>query len=157
MTVSLDEILRRVPEERRQRIEAAHGRTDCRRVEPARTAPAAQTDPGAALEEAQDRPGRRSRIEKRSDLYISTLRSYVEGVGGKLTLVVELPDQPPVILAGLGDEISSKNTKKKAKSATKPSAKSAPLHEPPEALPSSGDKSLKFKQNKDLLSWLSPC
>ena len=33
-----------------------------------------------------------SRIEKRSDLYISTLRSYVEGVGGKLKLVVELPD-----------------------------------------------------------------
>ena len=33
-----------------------------------------------------------SRIEKRSDLYIATLRSYAEGVGGKLKLVVELPD-----------------------------------------------------------------
>jgi Helix-turn-helix domain len=63
-----------------------------------------------------------SRIEKRSDLYISTLRSYVEGVGGKLSLVVQLPDQPPVILAGLGDDDGRKKPKKKAR----PGAKSTP-------------------------------
>ena len=44
-----------------------------------------------------------SRIEKRSDLYLSTLRNYVEGVGGKLSLVVEFPDRPPIRLAGLGE------------------------------------------------------
>jgi DNA-binding XRE family transcriptional regulator len=43
-----------------------------------------------------------SRIEKRSDLYLSTLRSYVEGVGGELKLVASFPDRPPVILAGFG-------------------------------------------------------
>ena len=61
-----------------------------------------------------------SRIEKRSDLYISTLRSYVEGVGGKLKLVVELPDRPPVVLAGLGECGSGKKTKKKASNGSKP-------------------------------------
>jgi hypothetical protein len=65
-----------------------------------------------------------SRIEKRTDLYISTLRSYVEGVGGKLFLVVELPDRPPVILAGLGGDDGAKSRKKKAKSSAKPKAKS---------------------------------
>jgi transcriptional regulator with XRE-family HTH domain len=65
-----------------------------------------------------------SRIEKRSDLYISTLRSYVEGVGGRLSLVVELPDRPPVILAGLGGDEGSKAPKKKTKSSAKPKAKS---------------------------------
>jgi hypothetical protein len=45
-----------------------------------------------------------SRIEKRPDLYISTLRSYVENVGGKLKLVVELPRHPAVILSGLGED-----------------------------------------------------
>jgi hypothetical protein len=55
-----------------------------------------------------------SRIEKRSDLYISTLRSYVEGVGGKLKLVVELPDRPPVILSGLGEPQLEKRAKKRA-------------------------------------------
>ena len=55
-----------------------------------------------------------SRIEKRTDLYISTLRSYVEGVGGKLKLVVELPDRPPVILSGLGEDQGKKTSKKRA-------------------------------------------
>jgi hypothetical protein len=49
-----------------------------------------------------------SRIEKRTDLYLSTLRDYVEGVGGELTLVVRFPDQPPVILSGLGEENGEK-------------------------------------------------
>ena len=44
-----------------------------------------------------------SRIEKRTDLYLSTLRSYVEGVGGKLSLVVEFPDHQPILLTGLGE------------------------------------------------------
>lgn len=44
-----------------------------------------------------------SRLEKSSDMLLSTLRSYVEAVGGKLNLTVELPDKPPISLAGLGD------------------------------------------------------
>jgi hypothetical protein len=65
-----------------------------------------------------------SRIEKRTDLYISTLRSYVEGVGGKLSLVVELPDRPPVILMGLGGDEGKKTAKKKAKPSAKSKGKS---------------------------------
>jgi hypothetical protein len=55
------------------------------------------------------------RIEKRTDLYLSTLRSYIEGVGGELTLMVKFPDGPPVILTGLGENADSKKPKKKAK------------------------------------------
>jgi len=60
------------------------------------------------------------RIEKRADLYLSTLRSYVEGVGGELTLMVKFPDRPPVILTGFGENADSKKTKKKAKITAKP-------------------------------------
>jgi transcriptional regulator with XRE-family HTH domain len=42
-----------------------------------------------------------SRIEKRSDFLLSTLRSYVEAMGGKLRLVVEFPDRKPVTVSGL--------------------------------------------------------
>lgn len=42
-----------------------------------------------------------SRIEQRSDLLISTLRSYVEAMGGKLSIIAEFPDRVPVILTGL--------------------------------------------------------
>ena len=44
-----------------------------------------------------------SRLEKRSDLLLSTLRGYVEAMGGNLRLVAEFPDQPPVILTGFSD------------------------------------------------------
>ena len=42
-----------------------------------------------------------SRLEQRSDLLISTLRGYVEAMGGRLSLVAEFPNQNPVILAGI--------------------------------------------------------
>ena len=38
-----------------------------------------------------------SRLEKRSDLLLSTLRNYVEAMGGNLRLIAEFPDQPPVL------------------------------------------------------------
>jgi hypothetical protein len=48
-----------------------------------------------------------SRLEKRSDLLISTLRGYVEAMGGKLRLVAEFPDRPPVLLSGLATVAAS--------------------------------------------------
>lgn len=42
-----------------------------------------------------------SRLEQRSDLLLSTLRSYVEAMGGKLTLTAEFPDQAPVVISGV--------------------------------------------------------
>ena len=45
-----------------------------------------------------------SRLEQRSDLLLSTLRSYVKAMGGKLDLVVQFPDRPPVIVAGLAEK-----------------------------------------------------
>ena len=35
-----------------------------------------------------------SRLEKRSDLLISTLRNYVARMGGRIELVVRFPDRP---------------------------------------------------------------
>lgn len=48
-----------------------------------------------------------SRLEKRSDLLLSTLRKSVEAMGGSLSLVAEFPDRAPVALTGIaGDEPS---------------------------------------------------
>lgn len=44
-----------------------------------------------------------SRIEKRSDLLLSTLRSYVEAMGGTLQLIAEFPDRPPVSISGVAE------------------------------------------------------
>jgi DNA-binding XRE family transcriptional regulator len=42
-----------------------------------------------------------SEIEKRTDMHISTLRRSIEALGGKLSLVAEFPDRPPVVLSGI--------------------------------------------------------
>lgn len=44
-----------------------------------------------------------SQIEKQTDMYLSTLRSYVEAIGGKLELTVQLPARPALRLHRLGD------------------------------------------------------
>ena len=41
-----------------------------------------------------------SRLEQRSDLLLSTLRSYVEAMGGRLKIVAEFPRRDPVLLSG---------------------------------------------------------
>ncbi len=48
-----------------------------------------------------------SRMERQADMYLSTLREYIEAAGGKLRLVVTLPSHRPVVLTGLG-EISAR-------------------------------------------------
>ena len=46
-----------------------------------------------------------SRLEKRSNLLLSTLRKTIEAMGGNLSLVAKFPDRDPVVLSGItGDE-----------------------------------------------------
>lgn len=42
-----------------------------------------------------------SRLEQRTDLHLSTLRHYVEAMGGSLSLVARFPDRAPVELTGI--------------------------------------------------------
>jgi hypothetical protein len=41
-----------------------------------------------------------SRLERRSDLLLSTLSSYVSAMGGELTLSAKFPNRPPIQLSG---------------------------------------------------------
>ena len=44
-----------------------------------------------------------SKIEKQTDMHLSTLRNYVEAVGGELELTVKLPERPALRIRRLGD------------------------------------------------------
>jgi DNA-binding XRE family transcriptional regulator len=79
MPVTLDEILNEMPAERRARIDQlAQGmREEMNLREVRRLRKLTQARLSKKLKIGQEGV---SRIEKRSDLYISTLRSYVEGV-----------------------------------------------------------------------------
>jgi transcriptional regulator with XRE-family HTH domain len=42
-----------------------------------------------------------SRLERRTDLLLSTLRKSVEAMGGSLSLIAEFPDREPVTISGI--------------------------------------------------------
>lgn len=59
-----------------------------------------QVDLAASLHIGQDSV---SRLEKRSDMLLSTLRGYIEAMGGKLEIVARFPNRPPVTIERLAD------------------------------------------------------
>ena len=100
---NLDDVIAALPAARQQKIEArfqalkqeVESLGELRRV-----AGKAQAEIASALKIKQPSV---SKIERQADLYLSTLRNYVEAIGGKLDLIVRLPSRPPIHLEHLGD------------------------------------------------------
>ncbi len=45
-----------------------------------------------------------SRLEKRNDLLVSTLRKAIEAMGGRLSIVAEFPGRKPVVVSGIAED-----------------------------------------------------
>jgi len=60
-----------------------------------------------------------SRMERRADMLLSTMSSYVEAMGGKLRLVAEFPNRKPytVKLADLHEKAAKPKPRKRAAAA----------------------------------------
>lgn len=102
MAKNLDQIMTDLPTERRTMIEARAG--ELATLKDLRQAVAqTQKELAVALGVGQDTI---SRLEKRSDMLLSTLRRYVEAMGGKLELVAQFPDRPPLVIDHLAGEAS---------------------------------------------------
>jgi transcriptional regulator with XRE-family HTH domain len=104
---TLSEFISSLPEEDQRQIEEEFQRLK-QEVESLRelrrATGKAQADIAAALKIKQPSV---SKIEKQADMYISTLRSYVEAIGGELELTVRLPSRPPLRLLQLGDMVEA--------------------------------------------------
>jgi transcriptional regulator with XRE-family HTH domain len=107
MARNLNQIIADLPPERQARIDARYremkdeveGLRELRQV-----AGKAQADIATALNIKQPSV---SKIEKQADMYLSTLRNYVEAIGGELDLVVRLPKRRALRLQHLGDVLKS--------------------------------------------------
>jgi transcriptional regulator with XRE-family HTH domain len=96
MAKTLSEMMKGLPKERRERIEAeaaletAEVKTlrDMRKV-----FRLSQEDLAKVLDMEQESI---SRIERRTDLLLSTMRKYVEAMGGDLKLIAEFPNRPAI-------------------------------------------------------------
>ena len=103
MARTLDAVIGSLPKARRNRIHARY-RALKNEVESLRAlrkmAGKAQTDIASSLGISQPSV---SKIEKQTDMYLSTLRNYVEAAGGDLALIVRFPKQEPIHLSSLGN------------------------------------------------------
>ena len=103
MPKDLESIMQDLPEERRVKIEKRAKELidehmtlqDIRKAQEL-----TQEKMGEILGIGQDSV---SRLEKRTDLHLSTLNNYISAMGGKLKLVAEFPDRKPVVIDGLID------------------------------------------------------
>jgi len=104
---SLDEVIASLPAEERRRIDQRVGELKAESEtlqELRKLAERSQADVAAALQVKQPAI---SRLERQTDMYLSTLRAYVEAVGGELDIVVRLPDRAEIRLKGLGDLVGN--------------------------------------------------
>lgn len=103
MPKTVDEILAAMPEDRRTRIKARSAKLQgelegrnalCKLTDLTRE----QIAPSLGIKQPSV-----VKIEKQTDLYLSTLRRFVEAAGGTLELRVELPGTGPITLKGVGE------------------------------------------------------
>jgi DNA-binding XRE family transcriptional regulator len=100
---TLEEVMSTLPPARRKRIEKRAAQLIAEELtlrELRKARKITQTQMARKLGVKQEQI---SRIERRTDLHISTLRRSVEALGGSLSLVAEFPDVAPVKLSGLSD------------------------------------------------------
>lgn len=100
MTKNLEQMMKELSPARRKKVERRAAQLIAEEMslrELRRAHKLTQERIGETLKMGQDQV---SRMEKRTDLLISTLRSYVEAMGGKLTILAEFPRRRPVALAG---------------------------------------------------------
>lgn len=100
---TLNEKLERLPAERRKAIEAEADRVHAEYMTLQQLRKARTLTQHQLAETLGVRQATVAQMEKRSDLMLSTLRSYVEAMGGRLDVTVEFPGKPPIHLADLGD------------------------------------------------------
>ena len=100
MGIPLEDVVRRLPKKQQQEIRKRSQELIAEEVALQQLRKAMDQTQTALAKKLKIGQEGVSRIETRSDLMISTLRKYVEALGGELTLRVEFPDAPPVILSG---------------------------------------------------------
>ncbi|MBD1212318.1 MAG: XRE family transcriptional regulator [Dolichospermum sp.] len=103
MATKLSDIMAQLPPEQREKIEARAQELILENMTLEDMRKARKLTQESMAELLGIRQDSVSRLEKRADLLLSTLRSYVKAMGGDLKLVAEFPDRPSVIISALGE------------------------------------------------------
>ena len=125
MAIPFDEILNRLTPEQRAEIDARAARmiaeeSNLREVRESVSRSQAQVAEALGVEQAAV-----SRLERRADMYVSTLRRLIRAMGGELDVVARFPGRSPVRIVQFGGpEVRPGRRGRKKKSAGTPTEES---------------------------------
>jgi transcriptional regulator with XRE-family HTH domain len=101
MGVPLEEMMARLPEDRRRRVAARAAELVAEEMSLRALRKAMGKTQATVARKLGVKQENVSRLEQRTDMLLSTLNDYVRAAGGSLHLVAEFEGRPPVRLAGL--------------------------------------------------------
>lgn len=123
MARNLDQVLATLTPQRRAKIEQRA--SELATLKDLREAvERTQEDLAARLGVGQDTV---SRIERRSDILLSTLRRYIEAMGGELNLVACFPNRVPIMIEHIAGKVPARAKRRAPGKPVKSSARRA-LH-----------------------------
>ena len=103
MAKTLDEIMAQLPESRQQAIEARGAELLNEYFTLQELRKAQELTQKKLAESLNVNQENISRLEKRSDMMLSTLRGYIEAMGGELDITVRFPNHEPISIRGIGE------------------------------------------------------
>ena len=104
MSIDLEDKIKSFPRERREKIDALAAELIAEEMTLRELRKALELTQVRVAEELGISQDSVSRLEKRSDVLLSTLRKTIEAMGGSLSLVAQFPDRDPVVLKGIGED-----------------------------------------------------
>lgn len=105
MARTIDEFIADLPEEQQQEIDSRYQKINMEYMALQELRKAMKFTQEQIAEELNMDQGNLSKLERRTDLMLSTLRRYIEAMGGSLRVVAEFPERPPIEVTGFGETL----------------------------------------------------
>lgn len=96
MKKNLNDYLQALPQDRREKVEKRAAKLIAEEMSLQDLRKARQQSQKTLAEKLQVKQAEVSKIEHRTDMYVSTLRSYIEAMGGTLDIVASFPNSDPI-------------------------------------------------------------
>ena len=96
MKKTLNDYLKALPKERRQKVDARAKEILSEEMSLQELRKAKQQSQQKLAEKLNVKQAEISKIEHRTDMYVSTLRDYIEAMGGTLEITASFPNSPSI-------------------------------------------------------------
>ena len=92
MAIRLDDVVAKLPKERQEAIARRTAELIAEEATLRQVREARERSQATVAQKLHVKQAAVSKLERRTDMYLSTLRGYIEAMGGKLEIIARFPD-----------------------------------------------------------------